>query len=308
VESLERSGNRFIKAIHLDPYNSLEEVALFSRALNTALSLRYPLNSPGDPFAAPNAALQLVALINCLPLISPASSFASLPVPMEAIPADQISASLSGVQSTTLAILQRILPLFHTARATARRDIPAPGIIITCLPAPQRYLGTPFSGQQGALLGLAASGLASAMDVLRRELTNSARDTGVRPVKVINVDVGFLAEPTAGKLPRTHRGNDISGRREHSPSPDRTSENSFAAGSAEQAEAALPRHLKEIYAPALLAAIGNANEVTRHKRKHLPPHHALADKLIHLVLAKKASHIPDRVAVGAGGEFCLANR
>lgn len=303
IEDLEATGNGFIKGIVLDGYSVDGEARPFSADLNTALSLRYPLNSPGDPFAAPDAALQLVAVINCLPLSGRLTPSSSLPLPLEAMPAESLAESLSGVQATSLAVLQKVLPLFRTPKATARRDIPAPGIITTCYPSAQRHLGTPFSGHQGSALGLAAAGLAFAMDIMRRELALSARDAGIRPIKIVNVDVGFLASKEHSKPHRTHRGNDV-GPREAASISD---EEKPASYSAQEAKAALPRHLRETYGPALLAAAEDGDSA-RQNRRHMPPHHALADRLLHLVLAKKASHIPDRLSVGAGGKAELQSR
>ena len=116
----------------------------------------------------------------------------------------------------------------------------------------------------------------------------SSSEVSKRQIKIVNVDVGFL-QPVSNR--RTHRGTahgiDASTKRPV----------------ARNITRGLPSHLKAVYAPALQANIdADANTMAR---KTLSSAHDLAEKLLHVVLAKKASKIPDRTSVGTGGKACV---
>ncbi|CAD6564256.1 MAG: hypothetical protein CYPHOPRED_003234 [Cyphobasidiales sp. Tagirdzhanova-0007] len=281
IDELERSGRGFVKALTLDAGNPLS-ASSFIRSLNTALSLRYPLNSPGDPFhhiSSSSPALQLSSVLNCLPICS----YPSSPLPIEALPADAITHLLNCIVQTPLALFKGILPILRGAHSPTGH---AYASIITCLPACDRYLGTPFSGSSGALRGIISNSLAQTNDVLRRELSalGTPSASTKRQIRIVNLDVGFLQPVSAH---RTHRG------------ATHGADASSSRPTARDVESSLPGHLKAIYAPALTAAIDiNANAIAR---KRLPDVHDLADKLMSIVLANKASKIPERTSVGVGG-------
>lgn len=192
---------------------------------------------------------------------------------------------MQAILSTPLAILRASLPLLRSTRDTL--DGHAWSSVVTCLPAPERYLGTPFAG---SFRGIAANALSQSLDVLRREIgasnvSGSSTDSRRRQIKVVTVDVGFLA-PVSTK--RTHRGATLS--------PDLAP---VRSSSAAEVEAGLPGHLRGIYAPALISNLDvNADRLAR---RHLKSAVDLGERLLKVVLAKKASHVSDRISFGAGG-------
>lgn len=251
----------------------------FIRSLNTALSLRYPLRSAGDPFHYVSSSvpgIQLTSVINCLPLTR--NDCAALP--LEALPSHAFVNSLESTVVLPMSLSHSLLPLLRLSHDPSG----LPATFITCLRATDRFVGTPFTGSTSAVPGIANNALASALDVLRRELS-LVESRSRRNVKIVNVDVGFLQPVNTRK---SHRG--VS----HSP------ENRSTGTSSLDIERSLPAHLREMYAPALLA---NYDARTQSARHRMPDAGALSDKLLGIVLAKKARHIPERASVGVGGRL-----
>lgn len=181
---------------------------------------------------------------------------------------------------TPMLLLQSLVPLLRTSHDP--HGLPA--TMITCLQAPDRYVGTPFTGSSSAIPGIASNALASALDILRRELS-LVESRSRRKIKIVNLDVGFL-QPVSTK--RSHRGVSSSPETHSRPLD------------MQDVQRNLPAHLRDMYAPALLA---NCDRHAESSRKRMPGAAALSDKLLEIVLATKARHIPDRASVGVGGEF-----
>lgn len=195
------------------------------------------------------------------------------------MPSEALSNSLQSTVALPMLLFQSILPLLRVSQDP--HGLPA--TVITCFRAPDRFIGTPFTGSASAIPGIANNALASALDVLRRELS-LVESRARRKVKIVNLDVGFL-QPVNTK--KSHRG--VS----HSP------EIRPSATVSRNMESNLPAHLREMYAPALLANFDSRTQSSRHR---MPDASALSDKLLNIVLAKKARHIPDRASVGVGGK------
>lgn len=176
-------------------------------------------------------------------------------------------------------LLQSLLPILRVSHDP--HGLPA--TVVTCFRATDRYIGTPFTGSTSAVPGIASNALAQSLDVLRREL-ELVENRSRRQVKIVNLDVGFL-QPVNTK--KSHRGVSHSPEsRQSSPLP-------------ANLETSLPAHLREMYAPALLANFDSRLGSSRHR---MPDASVLSDKLLGIVLAKKARHIPDRASVGVGGK------
>lgn len=182
-------------------------------------------------------------------------------------------------------LLQSLLPILRGSHDP--HGLPA--TVITCFRAPDRFVGTPFTGSTSAVPGIANNALASALDVLRRELDLVASRSR-RKVKIVNLDVGFLQPVNTRK---SHRGVSHSSENRNN-----------ASVSSRSVESNLPTHLRDMYAPALLA---NYDQRTQSSRYRMPDASALSDKLIAIVLAKKARHIPERASVGVGGKQPLTH-
>lgn len=201
-----------------------------------------------------------------------------LALPLEALPADTISNALESTVTIPMMLLQSVLPILRVAHDPSG----LPATVVTCFRATDRYIGTPFTGSTGVVPGIASNALSSALDVLRREL-ELTESRSRRKIKIVNLDVGFLQSVNTRK---SHRG--VS----HSP------ENRQRGSGQQISEANLPAHIRELYAPALLA---NFDTRVRSSRHRMPDASVLSDKLLGIVLAKKARHIPDRASVGVGG-------
>lgn len=90
-------------------------VSPFLRSLSTALSLRYPLHSSGDPFARPAHALALSGVVNCLPLVTSASATGTEPYPLEATENDLVKKQIGERVATMVGAVRGLLPILRTA-------------------------------------------------------------------------------------------------------------------------------------------------------------------------------------------------
>jgi NAD(P)-dependent dehydrogenase (short-subunit alcohol dehydrogenase family) len=181
VEALERLGRGHLKALVLDPTDP-GTIPQMLRSLSTSLSLRFPLNSPGDPFRPAHQTPSLCSVVNALALATHCStSHGSTPVgPLEAISLASLSALLQGRVVASLAVLQGTLPLLRSA--------PGKATVVTLVPASTSRVALPYVGAQS----IADGALAALTDVLRREVGNDK-------VIVSNIDVGFFQ--------RSHHGS-----------------------------------------------------------------------------------------------------
>lgn len=98
----------------------------FTRSLSTALSLRYPLHTAGDPFSRPSHALALTAVVNGLSIVPPNERH---PVcPLEGIQGEDIRREIGERVSTTVAVIKAVLPLLRTA---ASRPGQSEGVLLS---------------------------------------------------------------------------------------------------------------------------------------------------------------------------------
>ena len=266
--------------------------------LNTALSRRYPLNSPGEPFSS---TLELVSFINLFPLSTSSSSSSapssatSAPLPTEAWSSADFGSLGEHYTASLVVPLQILSASVLQAFRTSRRLHDVPATVITCLPGPERLLGTPFSGARGAAgKSATANATAAEMDILRRELHSvHLVNRGSRDIRVVNVDVGFLAPPPS---PPAASG----------PSPGLGPDAQPAAAAHATSADILPRHIRDVYGSALLAGLGwgkRPSPARTASARSAPPHTDLSDKLLQLVVSERGSAIPDRTSVGSGGEL-----
>ena len=86
-------------------------VAPFLRSLSTALSLRFPLHTSGDPYASPSNALSLSAVVNCLSLNRATDSLC----PVEGYENDEVRRSVGERVATTVGVVKGIMPIMRTA-------------------------------------------------------------------------------------------------------------------------------------------------------------------------------------------------
>lgn len=190
VDKLEKASKGNVKALVLNPKEPAS-IPYFYRSLNAALSLRFPLNTPGDPYlpsgSSPSALPMTNALVSCISLLPIAPN--PLPSPLERL---DLSSSylpiLYETHITTLAVIQRILPLFRIATGRQgvgkSRHATTQTSVIVLVPAVASRIGVAFDGARA----MAIAGLVKGVEVLRREIGN---DT-----KVVLIDVGSIADPT----------------------------------------------------------------------------------------------------------------
>lgn len=112
VDPLERRSRGFLKALVLDPSES-SSVQPFLRSLQTALSLRFPLHSAGDPFARPAHALSLSAVVNALEVGQAVGRGALKPV--EAVGSEEVRRNVGDRVASLVGVVQGVLPILRTA-------------------------------------------------------------------------------------------------------------------------------------------------------------------------------------------------
>lgn len=205
VDILEKKSKGCVKALVLNPKEPAS-VPYFLRSLNAALSLRYPLNTPGDPYLptgtspsstsqrgapSPPSANILTTFISLLSLSPTVLSAQQTPTPLERL--DLSSALLPMIYEahiTPLAVLQGILPLFRVS--TGRQGLGSgrssklgqcTPTVMFLVPAIASLVGVAFDGARAMAIG----GLVKGIDVLRREIGATTN--------VILVDVGAVVDP-----------------------------------------------------------------------------------------------------------------
>ncbi|KWU44897.1 hypothetical protein RHOSPDRAFT_28972 [Rhodotorula sp. JG-1b] len=211
VDSLERTSRGWLKVLVLDPKES-SSVSPFLRSLSTALSLRYPLHSSGDPFSRPAHALALTGVVNCLSLASSSSS--SSPYPLEATENDFVRKEVGERVATVVGVVRGLLPILRSA--AARPGAPT-GVFLSLVPTASSNLSLPFA----SLASAADAAIASVLHSLRREVSASTSHN----VRMTTLQVGFFQTTGQVALPAVQKA---------------------AAGGP-----ALPIRLESIYAPAL---------------------------------------------------------
>ncbi|KAL8293130.1 hypothetical protein RQP46_000824 [Phenoliferia psychrophenolica] len=173
---LERRSRGWIKALVLDPYES-SSAAPFLRSLSTALSLRFPLHSSGDPFSRPSHSLALTAVVNCLSLYPDPDG----PRPVEALDTTLIHRHLAEKVATVVAVIAGVLPILRTM--SSRPGAPE-GVILSLVPATTSNVALPFL----SLASAADAAILALLDSLRRELAASESSR----IKVTVLETGLF--------------------------------------------------------------------------------------------------------------------
>ncbi|KAK4058807.1 hypothetical protein OIO90_000253 [Microbotryomycetes sp. JL221] len=181
VDQLEKQSRGWIKVLVLDPVEA-SSVAPFLRSLSTALSLRFPLHTSGDPYASPSQALALTAVVNCLSLCEPPSSLC----PVEGFDGDDVRRAVGERVATAVGVIKGILPILRT---TAGRPGQPNGTLISLVPAPSANVALPFM----SLASAADAAITSILHSLRRELS-ATRSSNVR-IQIL--ETGFFDAPSS---------------------------------------------------------------------------------------------------------------
>jgi hypothetical protein len=162
------------------------------------LSLRFPTNSPGDPYlsssTSPLARPYIQSLISLLSLFpTPA------PVPVESLSlTDSYLPHIICTHITPLRVIQALLPVLRRGSRFQGEGATRKSIVV-CLPAMAARVGVAFASEEA----MSAAATVKAIDILRRELKASAQssDDGSVAPKVVLVDVGVVALSRHRPLP-----------------------------------------------------------------------------------------------------------
>ncbi|GAA5843732.1 hypothetical protein JCM9279_000125 [Rhodotorula babjevae] len=214
VDVLEKLSRGWLKALVLDP-NESSSVAPFLRSLSTALSLRFPLHTSGDPFARPAHALALTGVVNCLSLAAAHAHAAHPPAPLEAAENDDARKTVGERVAVVVGAVKGLVPLLRSA--AARPGAPT-GVLVSLVPSASSHLALPFH----ALSSAADAAISSLLHSLRRELTASTTSN----VHLSILEVGFFESSISSSAAAT-------------------------TGSGPSSSVQLPIRLDAIYAPAL---------------------------------------------------------
>ncbi|KIM28967.1 hypothetical protein M408DRAFT_329012 [Serendipita vermifera MAFF 305830] len=190
IEQLEKKSKGNVKALVLNPKEPAS-VPYFHRSLNAALSLRFPLNTPGDPYlpsgSSPSSNSPMAnVLVSCISLLS-LSATSTTPTPFERLDLSSTYLPLMyEAQITPLAVIQSILPLFRISSGkqglSKSRGTTCRTSIIALVPAASSRVGVAFNSA-GAM---AVAGFVKGLEVLRREVDET---------DVVIVDVGAISTP-----------------------------------------------------------------------------------------------------------------
>ncbi|GAA5822836.1 hypothetical protein JCM11251_004395 [Rhodosporidiobolus azoricus] len=185
VDALERMSRGWMKVLILDP-NDSSSVSPFLRSLSTALSLRFPLHTSGDPFSRPAHALALTGIVNCLSLSSVPEALA----PLEAVENDVVRKLVGERVSTVVGVVKGLLPFLRSS--AARPGAPA-GSFVSLVPSSSSNLSLPFL----SLTSAANAALSSLFHSLRRELAASSGPS----VHLTILETGFFDLPDSITTP-----------------------------------------------------------------------------------------------------------
>ncbi|GAA5958101.1 hypothetical protein JCM3765_002810 [Sporobolomyces pararoseus] len=260
VDRLEREGRGWIKVLVLDPTES-SSVSPFLRSLSTALSLRFPLHTSGDPFSRPSHTLSLTSLIDCpsLPLSNSTSSL----IPLEAVESDQIKRDLTERIATFILVTKGVLPFL---RNSSQRPGAPTAVHLLLLPSISSNVSLPFESLSSSL----STSLESMFHSLRRELLLS---TPKPNLQLSILQIGSFEQ-----------------------SPSSLSRTSSSSSSTEVKP--LPIRLSSLYAPALSRRIrsitSSSSSSSSNKRKSFPTSSAPLSQLTRKVslLLLHPSHSP----------------
>ncbi|GAA5848242.1 hypothetical protein JCM8547_004452 [Rhodosporidiobolus lusitaniae] len=182
VDVLERMSRGWLKALVLDP-NESSSVGPFLRSLSTALSLRFPLHTSGDPYSRPAHALALTGVLNCLSLSSELEALA----PLEAAENDVVRKLVGERIATIVGIAKGVLPILRTA---AGRPGAPTGAFVNLVPSASSNLSLPFL----ALTSAADAALSSLFHSLRRESSASSTSS---LVSLVILETGLFSLPSS---------------------------------------------------------------------------------------------------------------
>ncbi|KAI5476196.1 short-chain dehydrogenase/reductase SDR family protein [Pseudohyphozyma bogoriensis] len=185
VDVLEKKSRGWMKVLVLDSTDS-SSVAPFLRSLTTALSLRFPLHTAGDPFSRPSHTLALTTVLNCLSLRAQTEGL----LPIEGMDVNDVRRNVGERVATLTAVLGGVLPILRTM---AGRPQAPQGVILNLVPSTTSNLSLPFL----SLASAADAAILSMLTSLRRELSFAPSQN----LRVAILETGLFDVPNASPAP-----------------------------------------------------------------------------------------------------------
>ncbi|KAL5529343.1 hypothetical protein ACEPAG_5328 [Sanghuangporus baumii] len=189
VAEVEASGNGYVRALVFDP-SEPATLQPFLKSLKATLSLRFPLNSAGDPYQHSPTSFPIIFSIVSLLTLPPASTCPT-PAPFEHLElGSTYETHLLRTHIMPLQVIQALMPLFRVDSVRAQDSMYAFGgrrSIVFCVPAADARVGVPYASAQA----MSAAATVRGAEVLRREL-KQVSDPQMRDVRVVVADIGVI--------------------------------------------------------------------------------------------------------------------
>jgi len=207
ADEIEKIGNGYARALVLDAEEP-GSIPHFLRSLDSTLSLRFPTNTNGDPYASTTSSgsnlARVVSLISLLSLapseLLPFSEYNS-PIVLH----ESINHQIALRAMTPLSVIQATLPHFKHRKGlgspSGHRDS-SPSIIM-CVPAVARVGALGSSG-----LVMASEAATRGFEILRREVSVDPDLIGSGALRFVTIDVGGIGD-TATAIGTMRRPTDV---------------------------------------------------------------------------------------------------
>ncbi|GAC95587.1 hypothetical protein PHSY_003163 [Pseudozyma hubeiensis SY62] len=211
------SSRGYVKALIFDVDDPSGSLQPFVRALSSALSLRFPLTSAGDPYARPGENISIAGVVNALSFVAPeddpslsrslsASASASLlGVPITKLAPSPSSELLDRHVVASLCVLGALIPMLRAlpnrADDTAESD---PATVVTLISSPASRTALP----RQAMYSVIAQSVAAGVQALRRECEeDSFHSKTASNSKIPSALSGFSGSGSASRRASSSRSN-----------------------------------------------------------------------------------------------------
>lgn len=176
------SSRGYVKALVYDVSDPAGSLQPYIRALNAALSLKYPLTSAGDPYARPGENISIAGVVNALSFVAPeedatlarsmsASGSGTLGLPVVKLTPSPMVELLDRHVVASLCVLGALMPILRALpnRADGTEDMD-PATMITLVSSPASRTSLPRQG----IFSMIAQSITAGVQSLRRECEDEA--------------------------------------------------------------------------------------------------------------------------------------
>jgi len=210
ADEIEKIGNGYARALVLDAEEP-GSVPHFLRSLTSTLSLRFPTNANGDPYASTTSSTsnlpRVVSLISLLSL-APWEYLTLSEYDSPIIFHESTNHQMALRAMTPLSVIQATLPHFKHRKAlgspSSHRNPSSPPCIILCVPAVARVGALGSSG-----LVMASEAATRGFEILRREVSVDPDLNGSSGLRFVTIDVGGIGD-SAIAISTRRRPSDVS--------------------------------------------------------------------------------------------------